>query len=247
MCPTHHTIIDKNPEDYPIEKIHMMKSQHEYWVETTLSESYNNKLKADEIAYSYLIDMTVEHCLFSNWEKWMSTLYSSSHKLEISNYDRIINYTFRMHKAVWPGKLIELESALKYFSEMMNIMLNFYMKNVESKGEYFIEDRSYKRQWRPQEIFEELSERNRCWREYLDELIIEINKAANWLADTIRKEINPMFMITDGKLSIIWGFDENLCIRLIVPEYSLNEKKTLIESHEERSNNMRNKADSIKI
>ena len=39
LCPTHHTIIDNNPEDYPIEKLHIMKAQHELWVEEKFSES----------------------------------------------------------------------------------------------------------------------------------------------------------------------------------------------------------------
>lgn len=29
LCPTHHTIIDNNPEDYPIDKLHIIKAQHE--------------------------------------------------------------------------------------------------------------------------------------------------------------------------------------------------------------------------
>ncbi len=247
LCPTHHTVIDKNVEDYPVEKIHMIKSQHEVWVDTTLSESNERKLSADEIAYTHLIDMSVEDCLFSAWENWISALYSTSHQLEINTYDKIIQYTFKMYKAVWPGTKVELESALKYFSEMMNIMLGFYMKNADSKGEYYIEDRSYKKRWWPQEIFDELSEKNRCWGEYLDELIIEITKVANWLADIIRKEINPMFMITDGKFSLIWGPDENLSYRIMVPEYSSDEKQILIKSHEEKSNKMRDKANSIEV
>jgi len=36
LCPNHHTVIDNNPEDYPIEKLHLIKDQHELWVEETL-------------------------------------------------------------------------------------------------------------------------------------------------------------------------------------------------------------------
>ncbi|MEK7850262.1 MAG: HNH endonuclease signature motif containing protein, partial [Deltaproteobacteria bacterium] len=43
LCPNHHTLVDKNPQDYPIEKLHMIKAQHEYWVESTLSESHDIK------------------------------------------------------------------------------------------------------------------------------------------------------------------------------------------------------------
>jgi hypothetical protein len=231
LCPNHHTIIDKNQEDYPIEKLHMMKYQHEYWVETTLSESYDVKTKANDIIYANLIDMTVEDCLFTNWEHWISLLNSHSHKIEADIYEKILNYTFKMHKAVWPGTFLELESSMKLFSAIMNIMLNFYMKNVERKGDNYVEDRSYKEQWHPTDIFNELSEKRKCWENYLEELIIEITKAGNWLAELVRRDINPLFMAINGKFSLVWGPDEDWNYNTIVPEYSIGDKKQLIDSY----------------
>lgn len=38
LCPTHHKIIDKNVEDFPIEKLHILKSRHELWVQNTLTK-----------------------------------------------------------------------------------------------------------------------------------------------------------------------------------------------------------------
>lgn len=247
LCPNHHTIIDKNPEDYPIEKLHMMKSQHEYWVETTLSESHDLKIKASDIIYANFIDMTVDYCSFSTWENWISALYSPSHKIKRDSYEKILKYTINMYRAIWPGKLTELESALKLFSNIMNIMLNFYMKNADSKEDYFVEDRSYKEHWLPDEIFKELSQNRRRWEEYLDELIIEVVKAANWLGDLVRRDINPLFMATDGKFSLIGGPDNNLFFYTSVPEYSIDEKGQLIDSYEEKCIGLKNKADSIDI
>jgi len=36
LCPTHHSEIDKAPEDYPVERLHMMKQAHEDWVRESL-------------------------------------------------------------------------------------------------------------------------------------------------------------------------------------------------------------------
>jgi hypothetical protein len=224
-----------------------MKSQHEYWVETTLSESHDLKTKASDIIYANLIDMTVEDCSFSTWENWISILYSPSHKIKRDSYEKILKYTINMCRAIWPGKLLELESALKLFSNIMNIMLNFYMKNADSKEDYYVEDRSYKEHWLPDEIYKELSQNRRCWEEYLDELIIEVVKAANWLADLVRRDINPLFMATDGKFSLIGGPDNNLFFYTSVPEYSIGEKEQLIDSYEEKCISLKNKADSIDI
>src|SRR5947199_9706045 len=41
LCPTDHGIVDKAPEDYPVEKLHSIKTEHELWVSTRLAEGDN--------------------------------------------------------------------------------------------------------------------------------------------------------------------------------------------------------------
>ncbi|MEK7850261.1 MAG: hypothetical protein AAB275_00120, partial [Deltaproteobacteria bacterium] len=205
------------------------------------------KAKASVIIYAHLIDLAVEGCSFNTWEKWISALFRPSHKISEDIYDKALNYTLIMYKTVWPGKLIELESAMKLFSKSMNIMLNFYMKNAESKGDYFVEDRSYKKQWHTDEVFKELSDKRERWDRYLGDLIIEVVKAANWLADIVRRDINPLFMATDGKFSLVWGPDDNLSFHTIAPEYSEDEKKQLISLYEEKCRELKTKAASIDV
>ncbi|MCF8054796.1 MAG: HNH endonuclease [Deltaproteobacteria bacterium] len=247
LCPNHHTLIDRNPEDYPIEKLHMIKSQHEYWVESALSESHDSKTNANNIIYAHLIDLAVDGCLFSNWEEWISPLLIYPRRIAIDIHNKALVYTLKMHKAVWPGTLPELESSMKLFSTSLNIMLNFYMKKAVSEKGYFIEDNSYKRQWHTHKLFAELSGKSSRWGKYLAELIEEVTKSANWLSEIVRKEINPLFMATDGKFSMVWGPDDTFSWRTVVPEYSEAEKSQLIDSYEQKCSNLMNKATSIVV
>jgi hypothetical protein len=59
LCPTHHTLIDKNPDDYTIEKLHYIKDEHEYWVSHKFSESKDSLQTAQSVIYADLIDATV--------------------------------------------------------------------------------------------------------------------------------------------------------------------------------------------
>ena len=247
LCPNHHTVIDKNPEDYPIEILHMMKSQHEHWVDSNLSESHDLKTKASDIIYAHLIDLTVEGCSFNTWENWMSALNGPSHSIKEDIYHKALMYTLKMYKAIWPGTLPELEAAMKLFSTTMNTMLNFYMKNAESIKDHYKEDRSFKRQMHPEKLFREWADRRDRWERYLDELIIEVVKAANWLADLVRRDINPLFMATDGKFSLMMGLSDKFSFSTIVPEYSTDEKGQLIDSYEQKCINLKTKADSINV
>ena len=70
LCPNHHTIVDKNPEDYTVEKLHLFKDQHEYWVQHTLSEDKDSSKTAQNVNYADLIDAMVEACQLDSWDKW---------------------------------------------------------------------------------------------------------------------------------------------------------------------------------
>ena len=54
-------------------------------------------------------------------------------------------------------------------------------------------------------------------------------------------------MATYGKFSLIWGPDDNFAYHTIVPEYSTDEKKQLIDSYEQICVTLKTKADSIDV
>lgn len=49
LCPTHHTIIDKAEEEYPVGKLHEIKRMHELWVRTILSENKDCSSAVDRL------------------------------------------------------------------------------------------------------------------------------------------------------------------------------------------------------
>jgi hypothetical protein len=247
LCPNHHTLIDKNPDEYPVEKLHMMKAQHELWVESTLSEVFDDKNKSFDVIYAHLIDSAVEGCNLEYFEKWVSVLNMPSHRVKIEVYENAIDFTHKIYKAVFPGKLVELESALKLFSSMINLMLSFYMENVTSTEDTFIEDKSYKERWRTPDVLKELAAKRDRWEKYLEELVVEVVKSANWFAEIVRRDVNPLFMATNGRFSLVVGPDDRLSLNTMVYEYSSDEKVQLVKSHEERYIHFRKKADAIGI
>src|SRR5215470_20163001 len=68
LCPNHHTEIDKNEADYPIERLHQIKTDHELWVQNSLSTPGATQQElADELAYAMLVDVAVEACRLRSW------------------------------------------------------------------------------------------------------------------------------------------------------------------------------------
>lgn len=96
LCPTHHTEIDKNPEDFPVEKLYFVKSRHELWVQEALE-----KETEAERDYVFLIELLftledVKPILYWNHksvpEKYVVDFLYYLHKLwRSSNVTRQIN------------------------------------------------------------------------------------------------------------------------------------------------------------
>jgi hypothetical protein len=55
LCPNDHTLIDKNPDDYPLERLYVIKSRHEVWVRDTLSKD-NRRNEVDSITIDDLLE-----------------------------------------------------------------------------------------------------------------------------------------------------------------------------------------------
>jgi hypothetical protein len=210
LCPNHHTIIDNNPEDYPIEKLHLIKDQHELWVEQTLSESRDLKKTAQDIVYADLIDAAVEACKLNNWDEWASRALSTDMRWDNASQERIFKFLNKILGAVWPGTLSELECALKKLAfEMHEAIETFcqHCKIYEARDDMLIEERFYKsRGWiEDNEEYQSLFKEYEDWKDKCYKHVIEATKAANWLADVVRRDINPLFFATEGKFYVVTG------------------------------------------
>ena len=233
LCPTHHTIIDKNPEDYPIEKLHIMKAQHELWVEEKYSESKDLRETAQDVIYADLIDTTVEACQLDNWDKWASRALSTSMNWDEDAHERLFEFYNKIFGAIWPKALPELECALKKLtSEIYQAVQTFveHCKSSETRDGVLVEELFYKsRGWiEDDNEYHQLFKEYDTWQNKCNNHVIEATKAVNWLADIVRRDINPLFFATKGKFFVIMGPYDGLIFRSIFFEYTEVEKKEII-------------------
>ena len=63
-----------------------------------------------------------------------------------------------------------------------------------------------------------------AWGNEVDRLLVEATKTANWMADVVRRDINPMFFAAKGKFTITYGPVEDLRTRTMLPEYNEEER-----------------------
>ena len=66
LCRNHHRIIDDSPETYTVEALHLLKQQHEQWVEDSLPDYDSAKQRDDEI-YAGYVDAWAQRVDLDHW------------------------------------------------------------------------------------------------------------------------------------------------------------------------------------
>ncbi|NES97141.1 MAG: HNH endonuclease, partial [Desertifilum sp. SIO1I2] len=181
LCPTHHTIIDRSPEDFPIEKLHSIKTDHELWVQQTLSQTWDLKQQARDLIYTSLIDSAVKYCHLSEWKQWTRGALDSPPRLPYSLYSDLFPFREKVWSTDFPGTLTELEKAVKTLSIVLHKAAKVFEKYCQLKKD--INGNLYYEGDRPYNISAENFD---GWVEECHQLIIAATKAANWFREVVR-------------------------------------------------------------
>lgn len=236
LCPNHHTIIDKTPEDYPVEKLQAFKTNHELWVEQTLAWDLNQKAK--DIIYTSLIDSAIEYCHLPEWNQWTERALDSDIPIwPVELPDDFLKFRQKVFSTDFPGTLIELEKAAKTLSILLNKAARVFQKHSKiqryNDGARFWEGvKFYKISVWNTERYDKLAKEWDDWIEECHQLIIAATKAANWFREVVRRDINPMFFAAAGKFTVTYRCSENMGLLhpYLLPEYTQEEKANLPDS-----------------
>lgn len=234
LCPNHHTLIDKNPDDYSVEKLHLFKDQHEYWVEHKLSESKDSVITAQSVIYADLIDTTVEACQLDTWDKWASRALSTNMNWDEEAYKRLFEFYNKILGAIWPKTLPELECSIKRLTYEIYEAFQTFVEHCEpskTKDGVLVEERFYRsRGWiEDDNEYKKLFNEYETWNEKCQKHVIEATKAVNWFAEVVRRDINPLFFAIKGKFFVIMGPYGLLEFRSYFFEYTEAEKSKLLD------------------
>ena len=204
LCPNHHTEIDNSELDWPVEILHQKKSEHELWVSETLSSVDSTRSLAKDLAVGAIIDTAVNLCRLDSWRDWTSRLLGPEPNVDVDMPDDLFEFRQRVSAALWPADLEELErSAATLAITIQNVFFR-----LQEHGEVTCEV------WRPIKFYKAYGYnpnydadviRYDEWIDTIYSLTYEATKAANWFADVVRRDYNPMFFAETGRFIIMEG------------------------------------------
>lgn len=233
LCPTCHTKIDKAPGDYPIERLHLIKTQHELWVTESLSGAHASTDPA-LVLYSDLIDHICKGADVERWKSWTSFALTPGQEWARGFGGNIFDIRQRLQAALWPGRFPELEASMKCFADALFEAYDLFSEHCEPDGDSIRGVRFYKiERWDPV-LYHRLHDDYRRWAIACDQLIREATRALNWFADCVRRDINPSFFLFQGKFLLVEGPHSDLSYRSALCEYSTEERARLPDAAMER-------------
>lgn len=193
LCPTHHTLIDKDIDGHPAELLLAMKADHEAWVEQTLGNAAPDPV---EMTYAYLVDGWRER--FIDGAGWTVTAAVARprmrmHRATLDSFSDAVRW---MYSRVYPGRHIALEAELRRFElvaiSLQNLLAVTLEQFRESDSVWF--EPLYKYSHDEDGSFERYD-----WLHSLTcDLAYELGRCANAVAQAVRETIDPMFMIDAG-------------------------------------------------
>jgi hypothetical protein len=203
-----------------------MKGDHERWVRESLQDFDAGKQR-DEEHYAHLIQEFCERVDLDNWQKWSSWVLSGG------GYPRIWKY---MHarldllrewllSRVWPRRYTEIEDSLENFRLVLEDFLNVFDEHAEPLGEDMLGTRKFYKieEWDP-ERYERLSRLHEFHVDLVQDLMLELTRAANYVCDKVRDRLFPTFRLTEGLLLVTHGPYMNMSYRTQRCEYRNDER-----------------------
>jgi len=208
LCPRHHRMVDEDEAAYPIERLHLIKDQHELWVRETLSAPDERTAAANEI-YAGLLDAAERAFDFDNWDSWTYSAFDVYPSWEKKRIEAIMEFRKVVLRTPWPEQLDEFERATQTLSMAAQRAANSFLEHCDDDPRS--DDRLLVVKWYRSEHHEDSDarvEREKQWEAWDDERsrwVRELCRAANWWADVARRDINPRYLVKVGRLTLTSG------------------------------------------
>ncbi len=235
LCSIHHKIIDDQENTYTVEILENYKREHLHWVRNNLKQDAV-KQREDEIYASY-VDTFIELCEIDNWKGWTSNIFGGGqphiYKDNLIKLKECVEFVF---SRVWFKRYPKLEEALSNFTLIANdFILVFgeyaeernYAKEFEEEKIIVWTEKFYKiSEWNP-ELYKNLIDKYNYHHLLVEDLALEMTRAANYVFEVVREELFPSFRIEEGVLLVEIGMFSDFSYKTIRVEYNKEGKEKL--------------------
>jgi len=230
LCRNHHKIVDDNPLLYSSNRLREIKRIHESWVQANV-DSYNASRQRDDEYYASIVERWERDCQVDNWEAWSSWMLGGGQPRMDPELDKSL-FEFRrwIFGRVWPGRHLPLERAFQTFRVVLQDLQEIFREHVDDgkSDRTLVTKKFYKLDRWDEKLYHKLLKEFEDHVDLVQDLVLELSRAANWICDEIRNHLISSYRLTEGRIVIQYGPTLDFQTHWRIPRYSAEELKSEI-------------------
>lgn len=202
LCPTHHTLIDKAPQEYTVEFLLKTKAEHEAWVRASLGA----KVDQTEIRWARIVDQLPEKLSLDTWAQDVYSFFDGGTiHLAVSTEERLRECALWIATRPLPQGRDGLRATIVNIGLFLKELLSVFDEYAElhGGGHWRIYPTFYKIPVWDTERYNSLLAKYKSRRAYLSDLTLEVTRYINLFGDLVREDLDPLFRGEEGHTTVV--------------------------------------------
>jgi hypothetical protein len=189
-------------------------------------QEFDANEQRDKELYATYVEEFVQRADLDNWKNWSSGLFSSGYQhISKKRYEELTELRNWIFARVWPQRIPELEQAFTNFRGVLqDLQLTFDKYSKELNDDTLYTEKFYKiREWNPA-LYNYLGDKYEFYVELVEDLTLELTRAANYICDLVWRHLDPCFRLSEGVLIVESGLYMDLTYHSLRAEYRKEER-----------------------
>jgi 5-methylcytosine-specific restriction endonuclease McrA len=208
LCLKHHKIIDDQPDKYPVPELLRIKQEQETWLRDASGKFDKNK-QQDEEVYAQIIETWAQMADLDHWDGMSYCICSGDapflSKVRADNFEALHDWLF---KRVYPTRYPLLNDALENFRLVLMDFNKVFRSRLDLKypdRNTLVVEKFYKIDHWNEELYERLGNEYEAHVEFIEDLFLEMTRAANFVCEKVREVLLRSYRMKEGNLIVHAG------------------------------------------
>ena len=224
LCNIHHKQVDDQSIAYTVSKLEDLKSQHESWVRSQLN--FDPKRQRDDEILAGYVDEWARRIDLNEWMTWASGIMFHGHpSLDDDRKVALEDIRPWLLSRVWPPRHPNLVAAFANFRVVTQDFCEVFNEYAERQGDEWCTRKFYQLEgdW-SEERERRLLRRFDGHVGLVQDLMVELTRAANFVCDEVRRNLLPAFRVAEGLVLLQGGPYTSFEFKTYRLEYSATER-----------------------
>lgn len=228
MCAKHAVVIDDPKAGFTVARIVAMKTAHDAAMDRLRTSAGR---RADDLVLrqAAIIDEWESRVQLDEWRRWVGPVFGDGHpRMRREDFDQLTRTREWMFSRVWPGTEPVLEQAFENFrhvaQDLQRTLEQYPHERLEGGGwvapQRFYNDASWVSYVKDHDRLDRMYE---WYAHFLEDLALELTRAANLVCEAVRQTIDPRYRLREGIVLLESGPYGDFSMRLHRPRYALAE------------------------